>query len=358
MEEVKILIVEDNIVTLGDLEMRMEQMGYRQIATAVSGAEAVEIAEKFHPHIILSDIHLGKGINGIEAVRQIKQKNDVAVIYLTAYDDDKTLAEAGITEPYAYLLKPLQERELQIALGIALYKHKIEMALKEAINAKNRFISILAHDIRNLFHLVIGFSSLLRENFEIYEPSKTKLFIDKIYDASKQTHNLLNNLLEWSLIQQNKTPFNPKLINIKNLLMETYDLLNPLALEKNITVLMDVPENLTLTADADMMKTVIRNLLNNAIKFTPAQGKIWMKAIKSENSVEIEIADNGIGMDEQTMLSLFKIGKLISHAGTNEEQGSGFGLLLIKEFVDKHGGEIKVESQLNIGSKFIVVLPA
>ena len=106
MNPTKILIIEDNIVTLGDLEMRVGQMGYEKIETAVTGEEAIEIAETFKPGIILSDINLGDGITGIEAVQKIREKLDVPVVYLTAYDDDKTLAEAGITEPYAYLLKP------------------------------------------------------------------------------------------------------------------------------------------------------------------------------------------------------------------------------------------------------------
>lgn len=357
MENTKILIIEDNIVTLGDIEMRIGQMGYENIETAVSGDEAIEIAEWFKPDLILSDINLGDGITGIEAVRQIKEKQEVPVIYLTAYDDEETLAEAGITEPYAYLLKPLQERELQISLNIALYKHKTETELKEAIAVKDRFISILGHDLKNPFSSILGFSNLLLENIDKYDKEKIKKFAGIINNSSHQTFNLLNNLLEWSRSQRNKIPFNPEMTNLYEPIYDTYSLLNSSAAAKNIQIQLNIPEQINATLDVEMIKTVIRNLINNAIKFTPENGKITVSANKDHEKVQIEVADTGTGMNEKTKKSLFKIGDIKSMKGTNGEQGTGFGLLLCKEFIEKHNGTITVESELGKGSNFIVNLP-
>jgi len=357
MKTTKILIIEDNIVTLGDIEMRIGNMGYENIETAVSGEEAIEIAERFKPDLILSDINLGNGITGIEAVQQIKQKQDISVVYLTAYDDDKTLAEAGITEPYAYLLKPLQERELQISLSIAVFKHKTELELREAIATRDRFISILGHDLRNPFNTIFGFSDLLLNNIDHYDIQKIKKFVGLINNSAKQTFNLLNNLLEWSKSQQNKIPFNPQITNLYYIVNETFLLLQDNSKSKNIDIEINVPQQIQVEIDREMIKTVIRNLLSNAIKFTEDNGKIIISAKQTPDKVTIEIADTGIGMNEETKNSLFKIDKAQSTEGTNGEKGTGFGLLLCKEFIEKHNGAISFESATSQGSNFIITLP-
>lgn len=357
METTKILIIEDNIVTLGDIEMRLAQMGYPNTETAVSGLEAIEIAQTFEPNLILSDINLGKGITGIEAVGQIKQILDVPVVYLTAYDDDNTLREAGVTEPYAYLLKPLQERELQIALKIALHKHQLESQLKEAIAIKDQFISILAHDLRSPFNTLLGFSEILLNNFEKYDPQKTKQYLSNINKSAKQTFNLLNNLLEWSRSQRNKIKYTPQTIDLHYLFRDVYYLLHNTAEAKKIQMQFDVREQTLATADNDMLQTVIRNLVSNAIKYTPENGTITASAYQNDEYLKIKITDTGIGMDKETLDSLFKIGKTKSMAGTNGEQGTGFGLLLCKEFIDKHNGTISVQSELGKGSSFTITLP-
>lgn len=357
MENTKLLIIEDNIVTLGDLEMRISQMGYENIETAVSGEEAIEIAKDFKPNLILSDINLGSGITGIEAVKQIKQTQDVPVIYLTAYDDDKTLADAGITEPYAYLLKPLQERELQISLSIALYKHQVENKLRQAIATKDRFISILGHDLRTPFNSLLGFSDILIKNIDKYDNEKTKKYLNYIHEASQHTYNLLNNLLEWSSSQQNKIPFTPQNVNIQNLIDEVYQQINHSAKAKKIEIILEKSENIYAKLDLEMIKTVVRNLVSNAIKFTHENGKIYISAKKNRKKLNIKIKDTGTGMSQKTINSLFKIDKTKSTEGTNGEKGTGFGLLLCKEFTDKHKGAIQVESQLGKGSSFTVILP-
>lgn len=357
MEATKILIIEDNIVTLGDIEMRIGQMGYEHIETAVTGEEAIEIAETFKPDLILSDINLGKGMTGIEAVQKIKEKQDVPVVYLTAYDDDKTLDEAGVTEPYAYLLKPLQERELQISLSIALYKHKIENQLKEANATKDRFISILGHDLKNPFNSLLGFSDLLLKNIDRYDRKKIKELVGFINNSSKKTYNLLNNLLEWSRSQRNKIPFNPEMTNLYYLVQDSYLLLNSSAEAKKIQIKLNIPQEIDVEVDTEMIKTVVRNLLSNAIKFTPENGTITISANKDNEKIQLEIADTGTGMNEKTKNSLFKIGETKSKAGTNGEQGTGFGLLLCKEFIDKHNGKIDVKSEVNKGSRFIITIP-
>ncbi len=229
--------------------------------------------------------------------------------------------------------------------------------LTKALATKDRFISILGHDLKNPFHSILGFSELLLLNIQEYENDKIHKFVSLISDSAKQTYNLLNNLLEWSLSQSNKIPFNPKPTNLYSLVQETHVLLKNSAGAKNIQIQLHLPEQLVINVDSEKIKTVFRNLIGNAIKFTPENGKIAISAYKNDNSIKIEIADTGTGMDEETKNSLFKIGKNKSTKGTHGEKGTGFGLLLCNEFIEKHKGTISVESKLGKGSRFIVTLP-
>jgi len=228
----------------------------------------------------------------------------------------------------------------------------------EKLNAtKDRFISILGHDLRNPFNSLLGFSELLLTNIDNYDKQTIKKFAGIINDSSEQTFNLLNNLLEWSLVQRDKASFNPKIENLYNLIYETFILVNPLAEAKQIKIFMDIPQAIEADIDREMIKTIIRNLLSNAIKFTPENGEVHVYAKNEGKTVQIKISDNGLGMNEQTMESLFKIGVTKSQKGTNDEQGTGFGLLLIKEFVDIHKGTITVKSEIGKGSVFNINLP-
>lgn len=353
----RILLIEDNIVTLGDLELRLGKMGYESIETAVTGEEAIEIASKFKPEVILSDINLGSGINGIEAVSRIKEKQDVPVVYLTAYDDNKTLNEAGITEPYAYLLKPLQERELQIALSIAIYKHQSEKKIKEALALNNRFMSLISHDLKDPFNSILGMSELMLDEEEDFSKDRAYPLLKSIHKTAKNAFDLLNNLLDWSRNQRGENTFHPTKVNIHEPIYEAFLTTNQSAKNKSISLAITTDEHIIADIDVNMIKTVIRNLLSNAVKFTSANGQINISAKKGQDNVLIQIDDTGIGMNKKTRKNLFKIEESQSSKGTEGERGSGFGLMLCKEFVEKHGGDISVKSKLGKGSSFLVKLP-
>lgn len=246
-------------------------------------------------------------------------------------------------------------------------KHKLENTLAQLnqtnqklheVNAtKDQFISILGHDLKNPFTTLLGFSNLLITRFDQYERETIKRHLETINKTSSQIYNLLNNLLEWSRIQGDKVAFNPETTNIYLLVQETYDLFTYMAKAKQITIEMDVAEDIEVQIDREMIKTVIRNLLNNAIKFTPEDGKINISATKKEAFVHVKVSDTGAGMKQKTLNKLFKIGEIESRPGTDGERGTGFGLLLCKEFIDKHGGEIWAESEVGKGSSFKFTIP-
>ena len=235
--------------------------------------------------------------------------------------------------------------------------HKYSQQLEEANATKDRFISVLGHDLKNPFNTLLGFSELLSSKVDIYDKEKIKKFASTIHTTAKHSYNLLNSLLEWSRSQRDKIPFNPQPVNLYALAHETYLLLKATAEAKKIEIKLDIPQQLEIEADRDMVGTVIRNLLSNAVKFTRENGSIHVSVKETAQTVKIAIADNGTGMDETTKNALFKIGETTSKKGTSNEKGTGLGLLLCKEFTDKHNGSIHVESEPGEGSTFIVTLP-
>ena len=229
--------------------------------------------------------------------------------------------------------------------------------LEEANATKDRFISILGHDLRSPFNTLLGFSNLLTKKIDKYDKEQIQTFASTIHSTAEHTYNLLINLLEWSKSQRDKIPFNPQNTNLYYLVQEPFLLVNESAEAKQIQLVMDIPKETETVVDSEMMKTVIRNLLSNAVKYTPENGKITISAKPVNNKMIIEISDTGIGMDEKTKNSLFRIDETQSKRGTKGERGTGLGLLLCKEFVEKHNGSIHVESEPGEGSTFIVSLP-
>lgn len=241
---------------------------------------------------------------------------------------------------------------------------KIEMELRakkdelqEAVDIKNKFISILAHDLKSPFNSLIGFSDLLKEEVENYPNENIKHFVNIIYDVSTNTYFFLEELLEWARTQQDLVAFNPEKIQVIQIVDECISLLSNASKIKNIGLHSNISQDLYVFADRNMLKTILRNLISNAIKFTSKSGQIRILASIKQPYIEIIVSDTGIGMDTNTLESLFKIDKTKSVKGTEGERGTGFGLLLCKEFVEKHGGTISIKSELGIGSDFKITMP-
>lgn len=235
---------------------------------------------------------------------------------------------------------------------------KINAELKELHAMKDTFLRIIAHDLRAPFNAIFGLTDILLEDYKSLSEEEKHQFIEHIANASKQSYQLLENLLLWARTNTGRMDFSPQECKLKSLVDETVQLLNPTAKNKNIQLLTTIPEELKLTADTEMLKTVLRNLLSNSIKFTNEKdGLIKISADENGNKIRITVSDNGVGMPENVRQNLFRIDQSISTKGTKGEKGTGLGLLLCKEFIDKHHGSITVESKLNEGSKFIIELP-
>ena len=232
-----------------------------------------------------------------------------------------------------------------------------EVLLRDLNATKDKFFSIIAHDLKNPINSISGFSELLVENLRTYEVEKSAKIIAQINSSSKHILDLLDNLLTWAKTQSGQIDFNPKNQFLQPSILQIVDVLNFSAKLKNISFEILLEDDIEVYADQDMLQTILRNLITNAIKFTNSGGIVYVKAILEQNHLKITIEDNGIGMNDETRNKLFSLGGNLTTNGTENEKGTGLGLILCKEFVEKHGGKIWVESEIGKGSRFIFTLP-
>lgn len=234
---------------------------------------------------------------------------------------------------------------------------KSEQRLRELNATKDKFFSIIAHDLKNPFNDLMGFTQLLALNIEKYDKSKIEQFVNIIHQSSKLAYNLLENLLDWSRSQTGTLKFNPEKIPINKLVDENIDLLESTARNKSIQIYSEFDKELFAFADKNMVRTIIRNLISNAIKYTNQGGHINIKSYSDNKVCEISVSDSGIGISEENIAKIFKIDESFSTIGTEREKGTGLGLILCKEFVEKSGGKLWVKSEPNKGSTFFFTLP-
>jgi two-component system, sensor histidine kinase and response regulator len=228
----------------------------------------------------------------------------------------------------------------------------------ENLNAtKDKFFSIIAHDLKNPFNTILGFSRLLFNEYNQLEDEEILKFIRTIRDSSENAFKLLQNLLMWSRIQTGKVDYSPEIISLSLITNETIALLRHQAIAKNVQIISDMDPALQAFADENMIKTVLRNLISNAIKYSHSGSKVEISVFEDRRMVTVAVADNGIGMDAILVKKLFKTDESTERPGTLNEQGTGLGLILCKEFLAQHNSEILVKSSPGEGSTFSFSLP-
>jgi two-component system CheB/CheR fusion protein len=223
---------------------------------------------------------------------------------------------------------------------------------------KDKFFSIIGHDLRSPFNSFLGLTQIMAEELPTLSINEIQKIATNMQSSAINLYRLLGNLLDWSLIQQGLFPFDPTVVPLLPIINECIELTKEIAESKNIEILVNVPEDLTVLADNNTLQTVIRNLVSNAVKFTPKGGKIMVSAKMTENkSVEISIKDTGIGMDKSILDNLFRLDINTCRKGTEGELSTGLGLLLCKDFIEKHGGKLCIESHEGMGSTFHFTIP-
>jgi signal transduction histidine kinase len=222
---------------------------------------------------------------------------------------------------------------------------------------KDRFISILAHDLRSPFSNLLGFTELLKRNLRQYPIGKVEKMVELIYDTALKAFEFLEDTLLWANVQSKKITYSPAITNITEIITDVADLLGPGAKAKNIKLEYTSKNDLMVCLDVYMFKAILRNLVSNAIKFTHKGGKIAITVIHTPSDTTIKVTDNGIGIAPEILEKLFQSVSIQSSPGTANETGTGLGLLLCKEFVDKHGGKIWIDSKVDEGTTVSFTIP-
>jgi two-component system sensor histidine kinase/response regulator len=239
------------------------------------------------------------------------------------------------------------------------YKLSLEVSenLKIANATKDKFFSIIAHDLRGTFSSIYSFSEMTEEEISNFTKETTLEYISLIKTSAKNTFLLLENLLDWANSQTGSIKYSPTKFNLNEVIASSVNLLMASAKKKNISLASLNKEPFSVFLDKKMIETILRNLLSNAIKFTPEGGRVEIDSKDLGNKFILCISDTGVGLSPSAINSLFKIDKSLSSLGTSGELGSGLGLILVKEFVDKNKGKIQIESEVGKGTKIILEFP-
>ncbi len=278
----------------------------------------------------------------------------IGVFVLQHYEDENVYTEKDVR----FLLSVGSQIAIAIDRRQSDEMIKLKNELLLTINAeKDKFFSIIAHDLRNPFNAIIGFSNLLTEKIKNKDYEAIEEFAGIIQNSSEHAMALLMNLLEWSRSQTGRIKFSPESHEVSSLITEVTDLLRGSAQQKSITIFTKFPENIYALVDKSMITTILRNLVSNAIKYTHPGGEILISADITQEGLTVAIRDNGIGINKDLLGKLFRIDENHSTPGTENEKGTGLGLILCKEFTEKHGGKIWVESEVGKGSTFIFTIP-
>ncbi|MGE0088893.1 MAG: ATP-binding protein [Bacteroidales bacterium] len=335
-----------------DLEIKRKELELQQ-------KKLEESSEKFRCRTIelfgkMVDLKKAKKIISQQNEQLEKQQHEITIQQIQLESTNQKFRERTI-ELFGKMVDLKKAKKT-----ISLQNDELEQQQKKLheLNAsKDKFFSIIAHDLRNPIAGFLNLTDILSENFSSFSEKESKEFIDLMNHASKQLYNLLENLLQWSRSQTGSIPYEPKIVTLKPVVENTIDLLMMNIKNKKLKVSIEVNGECKAFADENMITTVIRNLLSNSIKFSNINGLIKIKADCINEQVTVSIIDNGVGMRKEDQEKLFRINKHHTTQGTSNEAGSGLGLILCKEFVERNGGKIWVESDLNKGSTFSFTLP-
>lgn len=353
-----ILIVDDTPKNIQVLGKTLHDIGYN-VSIATSGSQALDSVKKEKPDLILLDIQMPE-MDGFEVCKILKRNSDtkgIPIIFLTAVTDSDKIVEGFELGAVDYITKPFNSAELSVRVATHIEIKQSREKLKDLNATKDKFFSIIAHDLKNPFSTLLGFSKLLFENAPNYTTNQIQEYAQIMNNTAKQSYTLLENLMHWAKTQTGNITVIPESSSMDNLLSITIPLVSGSALKKNITIESNVDKDNLVYIDNSLTTTILRNLLTNAIKFTHTNGKIIVSTKKKNEFLEVSITDTGVGIDPKNIEKLFRIDSKVSSPGTESEEGTGLGLILCKEFVEKQGGTIWVTSELGKGSKFTFTLP-
>lgn len=352
-----------------------------QLSIANNGHNALKILDKLVPDLILLDIMM-PGMDGFEVCHEIKlrpQLKDIPVIFLTAKTEISDIVKAFEAGAVDYIFKPFnplevkarvnsqlqlfhtsrQLKELNYKLAVSQQELELTNVKLEMLNKqKDKFFSVIAHDLKTPFNNVIALTGLISESLASKEQESLLEYVTMLRNTTDKAMDLLMNLLEWAKSQTGNLKFTPGLIQPISIIQDVLAIYQESIRAKSLIVNFDCNPDYEFFGDQPMIATVLRNLLGNAIKFSLAGGVIYLKVNRlADGSTQFSVKDFGIGISSDLLPLLFVLGANTGRPGTRGEPSSGLGLMLCKDFVERHGGSITVESAEGKGSEFSFTIP-
>jgi signal transduction histidine kinase len=373
MANARILVVEDEATAAKTVQHTLHRLGYEVLDVLSSGEAAIQRVEETRPDLVLIDITLSGKMDGVELAEKIHAHFDIPLIYLTAHSDAKTLERAKITEPYGYILKPFDKRELHITIAMALHKHGMEKKLRESeerfralvneirqnaeelsrSNAElEQFAYVASHDLQEPLRMVTSYLQLLARRYQDRLDDDANEFIGYAVDGARRMMTLINDLLAYSRVGTQGKPFGPTDCN--EVLEQAVANLQTAIAESGASVTHNALP--VVMADGVQLTQLFQNLIGNAIKYrndNPPQVHFGVE--RKDGNWRFSVRDNGIGIDSQYFERIFLIFQRLHNR--KEYSGTGIGLAICKKIVERHGGQIWVQSQPGTGSTFYFTIP-
>ncbi|MEB3356987.1 MAG: ATP-binding protein [Synechococcales bacterium] len=359
----KILVVEDERVVARDIEKRLKKLGYAIAASVSTGQDAIVAAAEHHPDLILMDIRLKGDMDGVEAAEQIRSQQDIPIIYLTAYADETTLQRAKITEPFGYIIKPFDEKDLHVAIEVALRRRLAELAVqvalekeKELSELKSRFWSMVAHEFRNPMSVILSYAQILETHGHELPDSQKQEYLRTIQRDIRAMDRLLSDVLAISRVEGDHLSFKPEVIDLA---LFCQDLVQEMQFSwgRSHQIIFNAQNECDNPCfDANLLWHILSNLLANAMKYSPDGSTIYFNLTYHDEVAIIQIRDFGIGIPLEAQESMFDPFYRADNVG--DISGTGLGLTMVKKCLDLHGGSISVSSQLAVGTTFTVSIAA
>ena len=361
MAEKKILIVDDESTHLEIIVDVLEEEGsVHRILQAFNGEVAFTIAEKEVPDLIITDWDMPQ-MDGIQLLYHLKSSEktkDIPVIMctgvMTSSENLETALNAGAVD---YIRKPVDRIELVARTRANLRLSENYKKIKRMNQTKNKFFSIISHDVKSPLNSLLSFTQLISNHVNHLSREEIRKMACDLGESVKNVNALLENLLEWSNTQSDVLDFTPESINLTTILETNKELLEDQARKKHITIENKVIEDLMIKAHYHSLCAVVRNLISNAIKFTYEHGKITLDAIKEKDAIVVSVADTGVGISQEVLENIFQLKVQHITEGTANEKGTGLGLKLCQELIEKMKGQIWVESEIGKGSIFRFSIP-
>jgi signal transduction histidine kinase len=353
-----ILIIDDGPTNLYFLDKILKSEKYETIL-ASDGIKGLESAYAELPDLILLDIMM-PDMDGFQVCQRLKQNSatkHIPVIFISAIHEISEKVKGFRIGGVDYITKPIQREEVIARVNVHLNLKRSQEELTNANAAKDKLMAIIGHDLRGpLGSLMQALDMLIKFDDQLDKQKRLEMMAE-LHNGAKRTFNLLENTLCWARSQRGDIIYQPVNLKVKAIVDDNIRLLSDLAEDKAIRLNFDIHKALSVYADKNMLTIVLRNLISNALKFTPESGEVKVTAITKKKFVEITVVDNGVGISAENRERLFDLENHFTTFGTRNETGSGLGLLLCKEFVEKNGGNIRMESVKKGGSAFKFTVP-